>query len=41
VLVKENLRGKGPTYVFSDVAVEMETTAAATIADALAQADQA
>ncbi len=35
VFLKESLRGKGPTYVFGDAAVEMHQTDAATLDDAL------
>ena len=35
VLVRESLRGKGPTYVFGDAGVEMKETAATTLEEAL------
>lgn len=35
VFVKESLRGKGPTYVFGDAAVEMRETDARTLEEAL------
>ncbi|MBL7183704.1 MAG: cation diffusion facilitator family transporter [Anaerolineae bacterium] len=35
VLLKESLRGKGPTYVFGDAGVEMKETAATTLEEAL------
>ena len=38
VFLKESLRGKGPTYVFGDAAVEMRETDAATLDDALESA---
>jgi cation diffusion facilitator family transporter len=38
VFVKESLRGKGPTYVFGDAAVMMRQTDAATLEEALEEA---
>jgi len=38
VLVKEDLRGKGPAYAFGDAGVEMRQTEAMTLAEALADA---
>ncbi len=35
VLLKESLRGKGPTYVFGDAGVEMQETTATTLKEAL------
>jgi cation diffusion facilitator family transporter len=35
VLLKESLRGKGPTYVFGDAGVEMQETTATTLEEAL------
>jgi predicted Fe-Mo cluster-binding NifX family protein len=35
VFLRESLRGKGPTYVFGDAAVEMRQTDAVTLDDAL------
>jgi len=37
VLLKQSLRGKGPTYVFGDAGVEMQETAAMTLSEALAE----
>jgi len=37
VLVREDLQGKGPTYVFADAGVDMRLTAATTLAQALAE----
>ena len=37
VLLKQSLRGKGPTYVFSDAGVEMQETAATTLEEALTE----
>jgi len=36
VLLKQSLRGKGPTYVFGDAGVEMQETTAKTLLEALA-----
>lgn len=36
VLLKQSLRGKGPTYVFGDERVEMQETTATTLEEALA-----
>ena len=41
VLLKESLRGKGPTYVFGDAGVEMKETAATTLEEVLAEASSA
>ena len=38
VLVRESLRGKGPTYVFGDAGVEMQETEATTLSEALTEA---
>jgi cation diffusion facilitator family transporter len=38
VLLRESLQGKGPVYVFGDAGVEMRTSEAWTLAEALAQA---
>jgi predicted Fe-Mo cluster-binding NifX family protein len=35
VLLKQSLRGKGPTYVFGDAGVEMQETTATTLEEAL------
>jgi len=35
VLLKQSLRGKGPTYVFGDAGVEMQETTATTLSEAL------
>jgi predicted Fe-Mo cluster-binding NifX family protein len=35
VLLKQSLRGKGPTYVFGDAGVEMQETSATTLSEAL------
>jgi cation diffusion facilitator family transporter len=35
VLLKQSLRGKGPTYVFGDAGVEMQETEATTLSEAL------
>jgi cation diffusion facilitator family transporter len=35
VLLKQSLRGKGPTYVFGDAGVEMQETGATTLSEAL------
>lgn len=40
VLVKENLEGKGPVYVFGDAGVEMRETEAETLSEAIEDADQ-
>lgn len=37
VLLRENLRGKGPVYVFGDAGVEIQETGAATLLEAIAQ----
>lgn len=37
VLLKQSLRGKGPTYVFGDAGVEMQETTATTLSEALAE----
>jgi cation diffusion facilitator family transporter len=37
VLLKQSLRGKGPTYVFGDAGVEMQETSATTLSEALAE----
>ena len=37
VLLKQSLRGKGPTYVFGDAGVEMRETTATTLEEALAE----
>lgn len=41
VLLKDSLRGKGPTYVFGDAGVEMRETTATTLEEALAEAYRA
>ena len=38
VLLKENVQGKGPVYVFADAGVELELTPADTLAEAIALA---
>ncbi len=38
VLLREDLQGKGPTYVFGDAGVEMRLTQAATLAEAVSEA---
>ena len=40
VLLKEELRGRGPIYVFGDAGVEMEETKAATLSEAMVEAAQ-
>jgi hypothetical protein len=35
VVIKENLQGKGPEYVFADAGVEMILTQAETVSQAL------
>jgi hypothetical protein len=40
VLLKQSLRGKGPTYVFGDAGVEMQETAETTLSEALAEVSQ-
>jgi predicted Fe-Mo cluster-binding NifX family protein len=40
VLLKQNLRGKGPTYVFGDAGVEMREITAMTLSEALAEVSQ-
>jgi len=40
VLLKQSLRGKGPTYVFSDAGVEMQETTAKILSEALAEVSQ-
>jgi len=40
VLLKQSLRGKGPTYVFGDAGVEMQETTATTLSEALAEVSQ-
>jgi predicted Fe-Mo cluster-binding NifX family protein len=34
---KQSLRGKGPTYVFSNAGVEMQETSATTLSETLAE----
>jgi len=41
VLMKEDLRGKGPAYVFGNAGVEVWETAATTLEEALAEACRA
>jgi len=36
-LLKQSLRGKGPTYVFGDAGVEMQETTSTTLSEALAE----
>jgi cation diffusion facilitator family transporter len=40
VLLRQSLRGKGPTYVFGDAGVEMQETTATTLSEALAEVSQ-
>jgi predicted Fe-Mo cluster-binding NifX family protein len=40
VLLKEDLRGKGPIYVFGDAGVEIQETEATTLSEAVAEAIQ-
>jgi predicted Fe-Mo cluster-binding NifX family protein len=40
VLLRQSLRGKGPTYVFSDAGVEMQETTATTLSEALTEVSQ-